>query len=63
MFRAIITATVVASAAMLYAQGNANAATIYCAYYNDGSKNCGFYTLKECRADVRGVGGYCRKRR
>jgi len=34
----------------------------WCAYYNvggDSSGNCGFATLQQCLADVRGVGGNC----
>lgn len=34
----------------------------WCAYYNyafGGQRNCGFVTLQQCLADVRGVGGNC----
>jgi hypothetical protein len=34
----------------------------WCAYYNlgeMGSRNCGFATLQQCLADVRGIGGNC----
>jgi uncharacterized protein DUF3551 len=34
----------------------------WCAYYNyafGGQKICGFVTLQQCLADVRGVGGNC----
>jgi Protein of unknown function (DUF3551) len=31
----------------------------YCAWYNDGSTNCGFPTRWSCQASVSGVGGYC----
>jgi Protein of unknown function (DUF3551) len=31
----------------------------FCAYFTDGSTNCGFYTFQQCLADVSGVGGYC----
>ncbi len=34
----------------------------WCAYYNlgeTGSRNCGFASLQQCLADVRGIGGNC----
>jgi Protein of unknown function (DUF3551) len=34
----------------------------WCAYYNyafGGTRNCGFATLPQCLASVRGVGGNC----
>jgi uncharacterized protein DUF3551 len=34
----------------------------WCAYYNlgeMGGRNCGFATLQQCLADVRGIGGNC----
>jgi hypothetical protein len=35
----------------------------WCAYLNggghDGSRECGFATLQQCLAEVRGVGGNC----
>jgi hypothetical protein len=34
----------------------------WCAYYNygyGGARNCGFVTLQQCLADVRGIGGNC----
>ena len=35
----------------------------WCAYLNggghDGSRECGFVTLQQCLAEVRGVGGNC----
>jgi hypothetical protein len=34
----------------------------WCAFYGDdhgGSTNCGFDTLEQCRATIRGVGGSC----
>jgi hypothetical protein len=34
----------------------------WCAYLNydhGGARNCGFATLEQCLADVRGVGGNC----
>jgi hypothetical protein len=33
----------------------------WCAFYGsrDGSSNCGFVTLEQCRATVSGIGGFC----
>jgi len=31
----------------------------YLDYDHGGSRNCGFATLQQCLADVRGVGGNC----
>jgi len=31
----------------------------WCARYNDGSTNCGFHTLRQCRASISGAGGFC----
>jgi hypothetical protein len=35
----------------------------WCAYLDDGghggARNCGFATLQQCLADVRGIGGSC----
>jgi hypothetical protein len=33
----------------------------WCAIYaaGNGSQNCGFVTLEQCRADVSGIGGFC----
>lgn len=31
----------------------------WCAAYHNGSQNCGFSTLDQCRATVSGVGGSC----
>ena len=31
----------------------------WCANYNNGSSNCGFSTIEQCRAAVSGVGGSC----
>ena len=62
MFRTFVIATVLGAATMLLAQGSANAAK-WCAVYSNGSTNCGFYTRRQCRADVSGVGGYCTRNR
>jgi Protein of unknown function (DUF3551) len=31
----------------------------WCAHYNNGGKNCGFSTFKQCLATVSGAGGFC----
>jgi hypothetical protein len=31
----------------------------WCAAYQNGSNNCGFTTIEQCRASVSGVGGSC----
>jgi hypothetical protein len=31
----------------------------WCAIYDSGGTNCGFTTIDQCRATVRGVGGIC----
>ena len=34
----------------------------WCAQYGDsygGGRNCGFSTIEQCRATVRGIGGFC----
>jgi hypothetical protein len=31
----------------------------WCAAYRNGSNNCGFTTIEQCRASVSGVGGFC----
>jgi hypothetical protein len=40
----------------------ASAQGSWCAEYSgrNAGTNCGFYSLSQCRATVRGVGGYCR---
>jgi hypothetical protein len=54
----IVAAAAVALAAAL--PGYAAAKTYpYCAWYSDGSINCGFPTMWSCQASVSGVGGYC----
>jgi len=60
MLRAFaITAVLVAT--MLPMQGSAYAAAKWCAAYSNGSTNCGFNTYRQCRADISGVGGSCRR--
>jgi hypothetical protein len=48
-----------ASAAFLAAGGSDAKAAAFCAYYNGGGTNCGFYTFQQCLATIAGVGGYC----
>ena len=33
----------------------------WCAFYSDSmsGENCGFVSLEQCRAEVRGIGGMC----
>ncbi len=55
-FAALVTAFAVNAAPTA-----AQAYSVYpwCAYYRNGSTNCYFATLAQCRAAVSGVGGYC----
>ena len=55
-------AAVAAIAALLLIGAGVPAhAAAWCAYFTgyDYSQDCGFYTLEQCSATVRGVGGYC----
>jgi len=61
MFRALVITAILAAATVLLPQGSANAAAKWCAVYYNGGTNCGFNTYKQCRLDISGVGGYCRK--
>jgi len=64
MFRALVVAAVVGAAALLLPQGSANAAAKWCAVYSNGAgTNCGFNTYQQCREDISGIGGYCRRNR
>ncbi len=31
----------------------------WCAFYNDGVTECLYYNVRQCRASISGVGGYC----
>ena len=31
----------------------------YCAYFSDGTSDCGYPALADCEQTVRGVGGWC----
>ncbi len=44
-------------------QAKKRAGLKWCARYRAGASNCGFYTLKQCRAAVSGVGGSCVRNR
>jgi hypothetical protein len=46
-------------ASLIASAAQAQAAAAFCAYYYDGSTNCGFYTFHQCLASVSGVGGSC----
>ena len=62
MFRTLVISTVLGVATMVLAQGSAAAQGRWCAQYSGGGgTNCGFNTYRQCRADVRGVGGSCRR--
>ena len=61
--RLLITTAVLACVASVPAAAPASAQTTaahYCAYYNDGSINCGFDSFDACATAVSGVGGVCR---
>jgi hypothetical protein len=61
MQRTVLAAAALMSAVLLHA-GPAHAQTYpWCAQFNGGygGPNCGFSTLRQCRASVRGVGGIC----
>jgi uncharacterized protein DUF3551 len=55
--------TVVTFAAIVCIEKSADAQNgEWCAYYNlgeMGGRNCGFATLQQCLANVRGIGGNC----
>lgn len=40
-------------------EAGARERTRWCAAYQNGSRNCGFQSLDQCRASVSGVGGTC----
>jgi hypothetical protein len=50
-------------ATMVLATTDADASQ-WCAFYTGkamgGSENCGFATIEQCQAQVRGLGGWCR---
>jgi Protein of unknown function (DUF3551) len=52
-----------AVAAILYAAlslcSNGAQAAPWCAHYNTGLNDCGFYSFPQCMAAVSGVGGSC----
>jgi hypothetical protein len=51
----------IAIAAMLLAADADAASGRWCATYSRrGSENCGYATLDQCRAQVSGIGGWCR---
>jgi hypothetical protein len=44
----------------LFAVGGSDArAAPWCAHFNTGLNDCNFYTLRQCKVAVSGVGGYC----
>ena len=54
-------AAITASAVFLFSMVGPAGADPYkwCADYHNGSNNCGFTTIEQCRASVSGVGGSC----
>jgi len=50
-----------ATLAALGAPSPASAQGAWCAQYGGtaGGTNCGFYTYRQCRAAVSGIGGFC----
>jgi hypothetical protein len=58
-----LAATVCALLAILLADAHntAKAQAAWCAYYGPSTSNCGFYTFKQCQADVSGIGGWCER--
>jgi hypothetical protein len=54
--RAIVTATTLLAALLL--AGGARAAP-WCAHYNTGLNDCGFYSYRQCKTALSGVGGVC----
>jgi peptidoglycan hydrolase-like protein with peptidoglycan-binding domain len=39
--------------------GSRRGRALWCAEYNGGGRNCGFYTFEQCRAAISGIGGSC----
>ena len=57
-----LSAAIVLSTGFMLTTTHAFANGSWCAYYNDGGDgdpHCGFATLQQCLADVRGIGGSC----
>jgi hypothetical protein len=45
--------------AALSVDSNGAQAAQWCAHFNTGLNDCNFYSLRQCRVAVSGVGGYC----
>jgi Protein of unknown function (DUF3551) len=43
------------------ARNEAQAQGSWCAWYDQSTYNCGFYSFEQCQANVRGIGGLCRR--
>ena len=57
----IISAALVALAVLIPSAGKADPYK-WCAVYggkDGGGANCGFVTIEQCRATIRGMGGFC----
>ena len=55
--RAILPATTLLIALLL--TGAAAQAAPWCAHYSTGLNDCGFYSYRQCRTALSGVGGIC----
>jgi Protein of unknown function (DUF3551) len=58
MIRALAIAAILATGALLLAQGSAQAGR-WCAEYSYRATNCGFHSYQQCRAAISGAGGVC----
>jgi hypothetical protein len=56
--RSALTALILSAAGMVIVADNAIALN-WCAISNQGSTNCGFATIDQCRTEVSGNGGSC----
>jgi hypothetical protein len=59
--RALAAAATIATVLAIDARAPVQAAAPWCAWFTgySYSSDCGYYTLEQCVATVRGVGGYC----
>jgi hypothetical protein len=56
-----LTAIAILAVALVIDAGGPVEAAQWCAWFtgNDYSSDCSYYTLPQCVATIRGVGGYC----
>jgi hypothetical protein len=57
--RSLVLAAAFAAATLASSGTAALADGPWCATYNNGGTNCGFYTYRQCAYTVRGIGGHC----